>query len=137
MIFDVYFAFVNKEGKTCPGVKAKPYSRERFLDLTKQDWVASKIEAFRNGDANGKLSLPAVCWVGTTQTGFRKAEAMQPTQLVMIDIDHCEDPRKAYYELSGELVPLSENSIEDSCVLAHVTPSGKGLRLIFLSLIHI
>lgn len=134
MNFDVYFPFVNKEGKTCPGVKAKPYSKEQFIELTKQEWVAAKIDAYRNGDANGKVSLPAVCWVGQTQTGFRKADAMKPTQLVMVDIDHCEDPRKAYYELSGKLAPLSETSQADACVLAHITPSGKGLRLIFRAL---
>lgn len=134
MNFDIYFAFVNKEGKTCPGVKAKPYTKDQFIELTKQDWVSAKIDAFRNGDANGKLSLPAVCWVGHSRTGFRRADAMEPTQLVMIDIDHCDDPRKAYYELSGVLAPLSDFSEDDACVLAHITPSGKGLRLIFRAL---
>jgi len=131
MNFDVYFPFVNKEGKACPGTKAKPMTPRQIYDLTKEDWVLEKIKAFRGGDAEAKKGLPAVCWAGHSKTGFRKADAMEPTQLVMIDIDHCDDPKLAYAQLSSVLVPFNPAAKEDCLVVAHVTPSGKGLRLIF------
>lgn len=131
MNFDVYFAFANKEGKMCPGTKAKPMSLRDIIDLCHEQWVHDKIDAFRNGDKSAKTALPAVCWVGRSKTGFRKADAMEPTQLVMIDIDHCENPHEAYLKLCYSMPPLNELSTEDGLVIAHITPSGQGLRLVF------
>lgn len=131
MNFDVYFPFINKEGKTCPGTKAKPMVAGEILNLCKADWVADYIEKNRGGDAEYKKKLPAVCWVGHSKTGYRRDDAMEPTQLIMIDIDHCEEPKKAYNELCNSLIPLSEVAPDDALVVAHITPSGKGLRLVF------
>lgn len=135
MNFDVYYHFVNKAGKVCPGVKAYPTKAADLRTLFEREDVEQLIKQFREGDADAKKKLPAVCWVGKSRTGFRKADAMEPTQLVMIDIDHVTDLAKAKQELFDKLTPYDGvQTDEDFVVAMHVTPSGEGLRLIFRAL---
>lgn len=130
MTFDVYFPFKNKEGKVCPGVRAVPYTISQIIELTKSDNVRKLVDEVRSGNKEAKKELPAVCWIGRTKSGKRIDSDMEPTQLVMIDIDHVKEPREFYKKLSlPEFKPLLENEIY--VVLAHVTPSGEGLRIIF------
>lgn len=130
MNFDVYFPFRSKQGTVCPGVVAHPKSFEEIHLLTGQQQVKDAVYEFRKGNADAKKQLPAVCWVGRSKTSRRKASDMEPTQFVMVDIDHCDDPQGAFRELWPKMQPLREAG-EDFLVLAHITPSGKGLRLIF------
>ncbi len=104
-----------------------------LLEETKSDAVRQTIEAVRKGEKERKPSLPCVCYMGYSLNGMRKADQMRPTGLVMIDIDHCENPRGAWgqillayqgiYQQVGESYPI--------LILAHITPSGHGLRLVF------
>lgn len=130
MNFDVYFPFKNREGVLCPGVKAKPMSFDDIRKTCASTYVTNAISDFRGGKADAKKSLPAVCWVGHSKSGKRKASDMEPTQLVMVDIDHCDDPNGAFNELFHK-VGDAQVAGEDFLVLAHITPSGKGLRLLF------
>lgn len=104
-----------------------------LLEESKSDAIRQTIEAVRNGDKDRKPSLPCVCYMGYSLNGMRKADQMRPTGLVMIDIDHCENPRGAWGQIllayQGIYQQVGESYPE--LLLAHVTPSGHGLRLVF------
>lgn len=132
MIFDVYFPFKNREGNLCPGVKAYTKGWRDILDISNMPIVTENVDAYRNGFAGAKKNLPAICFTGHSKSGKRLASDMEPTQFVMIDIDHCEDPRMSF-ESFFEAYNKSHTELDDVLVLAHITPSGKGLRLVFLA----
>lgn len=130
MIFDVYYAFRNKEGKVCPGVKPNPMEwaeiKSKVLD---SQVVKDNVAKYRAGDAEAKLWLPAINFVGSSKT-TRMNAAMVPTQLVMIDIDHCEDPHGAWKSIIDR---MTWEWICDNVDVAHISPSGKGLHIFFES----
>lgn len=130
MKFDVYFPFVNKAGAICPGVKPKSMDWSAIEEMLKAPAQRQLIEYVRNseGDARAKAKkeLPAICWMGSTEK-TRAARFMQPTGLVMIDIDHCEDPLGAFRTIFQE---KRMEFFDEGVLIAHVTPSGKGLRLV-------
>ena len=84
-------------------------------------------EAYRNGNEEAKKDLPCVAYMGHSTTGQRKADLMEPTGLVMLDIDHCAEPRRCYEHVLQHLG-------EFKLLAAHITPSGKGLRLVLRNL---
>lgn len=132
MTFDLYFPFKNKDGKFCPGVTAMPKTWPQVVSLMGQDSIKAILTDVRNGDKTKKLMLPAICFMGHSKTGKRRASDMEPTQLIMVDIDHCGDPDKAFNSIkvsNDESAPFTNG--EDYLVLAHRTPSQYGLRLVF------
>ena len=132
MIFDVYYSFKNNSGKVCPGVKAYPKTWDEIVELTKSKEVNDIIDAVRAGDKSKKTSLPSICFTGRSGTGYRRGADMVPTQLVMVDIDHVDDPLAAYNRFMEDYKTSQQpDAATDYLVLAHVTPSGHGLRLIF------
>lgn len=81
-----------------------------------------------SGDKTPKQNLPAMMPMGNIGDKTRKKENCTPTGLVMIDIDGKDaldvDAVKMYFEhLRPEVKRMH-------VVLIHVTPSGKGLRLL-------
>lgn len=134
MNFDVYFPFKNKEGKLCPGIKPKSMSWAEICTLAKSEAVVKQIDAIRAADEDKqgelKKELPAICYVGTSNS-TRKASAMTPTQLVMIDIDHCEDAAASWDSIKEEIMAKGI-SLARFIMAAHMTPR-KGLRIIFVS----
>ena len=125
MIFDYYIPFYSsKNDKWVPGVKAQPLTLEKFKEIINCEGNKILIDDFRHSDKDAKLRLTAACWVGKAQNGKRMANEMKPTQYVMVDVDHCSNPRKAWEE-------VCENAIKEGATLAHVTPSGQGLRIVF------
>lgn len=126
MNFDVYLPFQTKEGNWCPGIKARPMTIGQILDITKDAFQLTLIGEVRKGNKESKKKLPSVCWVGRSRSGKRLASDMEPTQFVMIDIDHVENPVDAWGKL-----PEKQMCDEDLLALAHITPSGHGLRLVF------
>lgn len=125
MLFDVYYPFKSKEGRLIPGVTPHPSSFSSIIEMTKEYAIRKKIEEFRNGDKSAKLALPAVCWTGTCYGRRRQADMMEPTQFVMLDIDHCEDPTRAAADVTSQMLKNNE-----PLGLVHITPSGKGLRYV-------
>ncbi len=89
--------------------------------------LKKQCEAYRNGDVEAKKGLPCIAYMGRSKTGQRKADLMEPTGLVMLDIDHCENPRECFEHVKQHLGDLQ-------LLAAHITPSGKGLRLVFRNL---
>ena len=130
MIFDVYYAFRNKDGKVCPGVKPNPMEWAEIKSKVLQSQVViDNVAKYRQGDAEAKLWLPAINFVGSSKT-TRMNAAMVPTQLVMIDIDHCEDPKGAWKSIIDR---MTWEWVCDNVDVAHISPSGKGLHIFFES----
>lgn len=128
MIFDVYYPFFSKKaGKMVPGLKPNPmdWATIKKEILSSKD-VKDKVERHRLGDPDAKISLPSICFVGKC-TGTRKNSAMIPTQLVMIDIDHCTDAIGAWNTIKEE---AGNEWLVDNVLVSHVTPS-KGLHIFF------
>lgn len=81
-------------------------------------------------DKSFKSFLPAMMPMGNVGDKTRKKENCTPTGLVMIDIDGTELLDKsqiaAYFLTSANIEILKKNHVR----LVHITPSGRGLRLL-------
>ena len=88
--------------------------------------ICKKIK--ETGDKTPKQGLPAMMPMGTVGDKTRKKENCTPTGLVMIDVDgkECIDPEGVRRMLDAERAEVERMHI----VLVHITPSGKGLRLL-------
>ena len=108
-----------------------PINEAKFYELVKDHKWAEYIDMYRKtGDASYKRKLPAFIFQATfdeteSKTGkigcWRKQAATRLTGLVVMDIDHIEDP-KAVFE---------SWTINDRILLVYITPSGKGLKVVF------
>ena len=125
----------------------KPCDAQRFSIITNSQETERLILAHRGGEEKAKAKLPALTYMGVFDSdkyrkyleqcreqdikpqGSRKAEFMRPTGLLMMDFDHQPNPRTIYDAL---LSCLSSDEIAPASVLAlaHITPSGDGLRLV-------
>ncbi|MCR4808797.1 MAG: hypothetical protein K5896_02940 [Prevotella sp.] len=86
-----------------------------------------------------KRSLPAFCFMATfapnrgkngnrPENTWRLQSAAKLTGLVMLDYDHLdEDPRQVFARIPDH---WRDDDCDSQILLAHVTPSGKGLRLV-------
>ena len=129
MIFDVYFAKGSR-----PGVTPEPmeWSDIRKLILENENW-AKQIDDYREtGDTKHKLSLPAINFVGQSVRG-RSNDAMIPTQLFMIDIDHIPEDKDCRQVWDTLCMKVDWDWIVDNVILAHISPSGHGIHIIFKS----
>ena len=123
--------------------KATVVTREMFHDIVRREKIgsvcrqiaeqvvrmegaASDEERKAAQDAISKLkrSLPAFCWHAWFDEGKRKNYAAHPGGLVMIDVDHVAQPRELFSQISEAARGLG-------LLVAHVTPSTRGLRLVF------
>ena len=128
MKFDVYYSFTNKEGKRCPGIKPNPMEWDAIKKLASADANRNLIERFRKGEKEAKIMLPSVGFMGECSK-TRSNEYMTPTQCVMLDIDHVEDPVSAYKAIYSRACDnLGKKWWFDNVLLWHITPSGHGLR---------
>ena len=133
MIFDVYYPIRIKDKKTnkerlVPGTKPCPQEWSKIVEtiLKNEKWNAQIDEYRKTGDAGLKSALPSICFVGRSTT-TRQASAMTPTQLFMIDIDHCKDPRGAWQKMFDQ---VGNEWICDNVMTAHISPGGEGLHII-------
>ena len=81
---------------------------------------------FEEYKSERKKELPILTPHATFLFGRRKNEGATPSGLSMYDIDHIPDP-KGYFRTM-----IAERVGELGIVLAHVTPSTEGLRLLFI-----
>lgn len=72
-----------------------------------------------------KRSLPAFCWHATFRDGKRNSFSAIESGLVMMDIDHIDNP-------DGLFGSIKDEALKMGLVAAHVTPSTAGLRLVFV-----
>ena len=82
-------------------------------------------EEFEALKASLKKQLPIITPHATFKNGRRKNDEAIPSGLAMYDLDHIADPRARW----AEIEPRKE---ELGIMLAHITPSTVGLRLIFM-----
>ena len=126
----------------------KPCSKEEFESIVASERVKQLIEAYRNGDKEAKLKLPAITCNGvlsqrkyrqyseqcnahgiSPQISTRQSKLMRPTGLVMLDYDHVDEPQELYYRF---VTRLDEKCLypQSLIALAHITASNHGLRLV-------
>ena len=101
--------------KTCAEIE-DALEKCRRGELTKDEFETLKGEL--------KKRLPIATFHATFRNGRRKNDEAVPSGLSIYDIDHIPDPRAKW----AEIAPRKE---ELGIVLAHVTPSSEGLRLVF------
>ena len=112
-----------------------PVDEAQFYALVRAKQWNENIDKYREtGEASLKRKLPAFIFQATfdeTQSKkgkvgrWRKQSATRLTGLVVMDIDHIENPR-AVFE-SWHLAADDKIGI----LLVYVTPSGKGLKVVF------
>ena len=113
-----------------------PVDEAQFFALVRATQWAENIDKFREtGDAQLKRKLPAFIFqatfdVTTSKSGktgaWRKQAATHLTGLVVMDVDHVENPKEVYgsWEKVHDFKQLG-------ILLIYITPSGKGLKIVF------
>lgn len=129
MKFDVYNPIRTKDGLVRPGVKPIKTEWSDIKRLMSAKANTDLIDRYRNGEKDAKSQLPAVCFVGDC-TKTRANVNMIPTQVVMLDIDHVEDPRAAYEQMYKDFTSTEagKDCWYKNVLMWAITPSGKGLR---------
>ena len=134
----------------------KPCDAQQFMTLTQSEQTERLILGHRAGEKNSKAKLPALTYMGVLDLpryqeylnecerqgtraalGSRRAEFMRPTGLLMLDFDHVGDPVKLWETIKEKMsampVPPPSQGGQgwvSSVALAHITPSGDGLRVV-------
>ena len=129
----------------------QPVDEAQFFALVRASKWNENIDKYREtGDAALKRKLPAFIFQATfdeTKSAkgkvgrWRKQAATRLTGLVVMDIDHVEDPRAMFesWNIIGTDSWTSQaNKFESTAskehaaiLLVYVTPSGKGLKVVF------
>ncbi|MBQ6039087.1 MAG: hypothetical protein IJL37_10565 [Bacteroidaceae bacterium] len=115
-----------------------PVDEEMFYALVRDKESSALIDGFRqSGDAKLKRKLPAFIFQATFdettsksgKTGaWRKQSATRLTGLVVMDIDHVENPQEIIDEWMGNF-DLQKWGI----LLIYITPSGHGIKVVFIA----
>ena len=82
-------------------------------------------EEYETMKANLKKRLPIITFHATFKNGRRKNDDAVPSGLSIYDLDHIENPRAKWNS-------IKERSKELGIVLAHISPSLEGFRLVFV-----
>ena len=124
-----------------------PVDEAQFWTLVRATQWNENIDRFREtGEASLKRKLPAFIFQATfdeTESAkgkkgrWRKQAATRLTGLVVMDVDHVEDPQQLF-ESWGDRETRSQG-VQDNTellkklgiLLVYVTPSGKGLKIVF------
>ena len=114
-----------------------PVDEAQFWALVRATQWAENIDKFREtGDAQLKRKLPAFIFQATFEetiskagkTGaWRKQKATRLTGLVVMDLDHVDNPLTLYQGWIDKGLDLKALGI----VLVYISPSGKGLKMVF------
>ena len=114
-----------------------PVDEPQFWGLVKATKWAEDIDKYREtGEASLKRKLPAFIFQATFdettskagKTGaWRKQAATRLTGLVVMDIDHIDNPLTLYQGWIEKGLDLKALGI----LLIYITPSGKGIKIVF------
>ena len=114
-----------------------PVDEAQFFALVRATQWTENIDKFREtGDAQLKRKLPAFIFqatfdVTTSKSGktgaWRKQAATHLTGLVVMDVDHIENPLTLYQGWVEKGLDWKQLGI----LLIYITPSGKGLKIVF------
>ena len=133
MQFDVYFAQPTEKGLR-PGVTPEPmeWSDIKKQILENENW-AKQIDEYREtGNTDLKMSLPSINFVGRSVRD-RANNAMIPTQLFMIDIDHIPEDKDCRQVWDTLCMKVDYDWIVDNVILGHISPGGHGIHIILKS----
>lgn len=106
-----------KVAMICQHIAAFVAKMASCTDETTRRQLQDQISALKRG-------LPAFCWHATFKNNKRNSFSAIPSGLAMIDVDHVDEPVKLFES-------VQEVAVEIGLVAAHVTPSTKGLRMVF------
>ena len=114
-----------------------PVDEAQFYALVKAEKWNENIDKYREtGDAALKRKLPAFIFQATFDEttspkgkvgAWRKQAATRLTGLVVMDLDHVENPLALYQGWIEKGLDLKALGI----VLIYISPSGKGLKIVF------
>ena len=114
-----------------------PVDEAQFWALVRASKWNESIDKYRETfDAAVKRKLPAFIFQATfdettSKAGklgrWRKQSATCLTGLVVMDVDHVENPQEVY----GEWLKVHGDLNKLGILLVYVTPSGKGLKIVF------
>ena len=117
-----------------------PVDEAQFWALVKASKWNEAIDKYREThDAALKRKLPAFIFQATfdeteSKAGklgaWRKQSATRLTGLVVMDIDHVDAPRKTWELIENGQLKI-DNELRKLILLVYITPSGKGLKIVF------
>lgn len=134
-----YFNSIQGEIKPC---KIEDFNRiiQSKRVETAIDSISSAAEQYHKGQIDEvgytahktatKRRLPGFCFMLKGRVGRRQAAGSEPSGLVMIDIDHIADPAAEWARIQRV---LKEKQLLTLLALVHITPSGEGLRVVFVA----
>ena len=115
-----------------------PVDEAQFYALVRAKQWNENIDKYREtGEASLKRKLPAFIFQATfdettSKAGkigaWRKQSATRLTGLVVMDIDHVENPREVFESWH---LATDGRTKRTGILLVYVTPSGKGLKVVF------
>ena len=115
-----------------------PVDEAQFWALVRAKQWNENIDQYRKtGEASLKRKLPAFIFQATfdeteSKAGkvgaWRKQAATRLTGLVVMDIDHVENPREVFESWH---LATDDRTKRTGILLVYVTPSGKGLKVVF------
>ena len=118
----------------------QPVDEQVFYELVRDKRSNDLIDGFRqSGDAALKRKLPAFIFQAmfdetTSKKGvsgsWRKQSATRLTGLVVMDIDHVDSPKELWAQIDNARLTI-DNDLRSCILLVYVTPSGKGLKIVF------
>jgi hypothetical protein len=89
-----------------------------------RDAMEREVKALWEEVAQIKKRLPAFCFQAHFKDGRRSNKSAVASGLCMFDIDDLKDPKAEFLDSKGKLKELG-------VVMAHITPSTRGLRYVF------
>ena len=97
--------------------------------LAMVEYRAAKTEETRKLIKNEQIAplkkqLPGFCFLASFPSGHRRVADAVPSGLALVDVDGIDHPRKLWEEIELQARELG-------AVLAHITPSTMGLRIVF------
>ena len=118
-----------------------PVDEAQFYALVRAGKWNENIDQYRKtGEASLKRKLPAFIFQATfdettSKTGktgaWRKQSATRLTGLVVMDIDHVDNPREVFESWHLATDDRTIRTRKNDILLVYITPSGKGLKVVF------
>ena len=110
------------------GSRASNLDLDGFLTIVRSEHVKNLCTAIAGGDKDSKRRLPAFTWQATFEQGSpRSNKNAKPTGLFILDIDHIKEDVKSFFKRLQKNFP---EVVKERIPVAHITPSGHGLRLV-------
>jgi hypothetical protein len=123
-----------KNGKSAQVLACPLETLNEIFDSPEVAEVCQKLTGVDHDSDEAKVlkqGLPLLMFMANYTDGHRHAKSAVPTGMAYLDLDELngEDPREVWKRLVQLLIMLE---LEHLIVLAHVSCSGKGLRIVYI-----